>query len=127
MADLSHVSRILLLEDDGIIALDIEATLQDAGASEITSLATIEDALRAVDASIFNAAILDLRIGADGWAYDVAARLKQKGIPFIFSSGSAEVADDYRDVPLVMKPFSSEQLVAALINVTSSRVATAAE
>lgn len=127
MADLSHVSRILLLEDDGLIALDIEATLQDAGAGEVTCLATIEDALRAIDASIFNAAILDLRIGANGWAYDVAGRLKQRGVPFIFSSGTMEIADDYRDVPLVMKPYSSDQLVSALINVTASRAATAAE
>lgn len=125
MADLSHIPRILLLEDDGMIALDIETTLQDAGAREIMSLTTIEGALRAIEGGTFNAAILDLRIGPDGWAYDVAGRLKQKGVPFIFSSGTSEVPDDFRDVPLVMKPFSSDQLVAALLNVTTGRAAAA--
>ena len=124
MAELSHIARILLLEDDGMIALDIETTLQDAGAGEILPLTTIEGALRAIDSGTFNAAILDLRIGRDGWAYDVAGRLKQKGVPFIFSSGTSEVPEDFRDVPLVMKPFSSDQLVAALVNVTAHRVPT---
>jgi DNA-binding response OmpR family regulator len=119
MPCLSHVARILLLEDDGMIALHIETTLVDAGVGEVVYLARIEDALRAIEASSFNAAILDLRIGARGWAYDVAGRLRQKGIPFIFSSGAGEVMENYRDVPLVMKPFSSDQLIAALVDVTT--------
>jgi DNA-binding response OmpR family regulator len=119
MPCLSHVARILLLEDDGMIALHIETTLVDAGVGEVVYLARIEDALRAIEASSFNAAILDLRIGARGWAYDVAGRLRQKGVPFIFSSGAGEVMEIYRDVPLVMKPFSSDQLIAALVDVTT--------
>lgn len=123
MADLSHVPRILLLEDDGLIALDVEATLQDAGAGQVMSLARIEDALMAIDASEFDAAVLDLHLGRSGWTYEVARRLQEKGVPFVFSSGSNEVAEAFRNVPLVMKPFSSDQLVAALVDVTGRAVA----
>jgi DNA-binding response OmpR family regulator len=126
MPCLSHVARLLLLEDDGMIALHIETTLVDAGVGEVVYLARIEDALRAIEVSSFNAAILDLRIGARGWAYDVAGRLRQKGVPFIFSSGAGEVMENYRDVPLVMKPFSSDQLIAALVDVTTVSAAAVA-
>ena len=127
MADLSHLTHILVLEDEGMIALDIESTLQEAGAKQVTSLPTIEGALGALERGGFDAAVLDLRIGVDGWAYEVASRLREKGIPFIFSSGSAEVAEGYRDVPLVMKPFSSDQLVAALAAISGGRSIQAAE
>ena len=127
MADLTPLSRILVLEDEGLIALDIETALQDAGVAEVTTVSNVADALGAIDGSMFNAAILDLRLGADSWSYDVARRLREKGTPFIFSSGSADVDDAYRDVPLVAKPFSSDQLVAKLIEVTSGATIQAAE
>jgi len=119
MSDLSHIARILVLEDEGLIALDIETALQDAGVAEVVVVSNRNEALRAIEEAVCDAAILDLRIGADGWSYDVAQLLKEKHVPFIFSSGSAEVDDDYRDVPLVPKPFSSDQLVAALIEITA--------
>lgn len=127
MTDLAHIHRILVVEDDGLIALDIETTLQDAGVGEVTSLATVEDALRAVAESSFEAAVVDLHLGRSGWTYDVAARLREKGVPFVLSSGTLEVAEGFRDVPLVMKPFSADQLVTALAKITSSPTKTAAE
>jgi CheY-like chemotaxis protein len=127
MTDLSHIRRVLIVEDDGIIALDIETTLLAAGAGEVTALASVEGALRAVDEVSFDAAVVDLHLGAAGWTYDVAARLKTKGVPFVLSSGTIEVAEGFRDVPMVMKPYSSDQLVAALVIATTPRSATAAE
>lgn len=127
MTDLAHIHRILVVEDDGLIALDIETTLQDAGVGEVTSLATVEDALRAVAESSFEAAVVDLHLGRSGWTYDVAARLREKNVPFVLSSGTLEVAEGFRDVPLVMKPFSADQLVTALAKITSSPTKAAAE
>ena len=76
--------------------------------------ATNEDALAIVDMADLDAAILDLNLGRGGWSYDVARRLKQKGVPFVFSSGANEVADGFHDVPLVLKPFSTDRLVNTL-------------
>lgn len=127
MDDLSDVPRVLVVEDDGLIALDIETTLLDAGVAEIVSVATVEDGLLAVEESSFAAAVLDLHLGRNGWTYDIARRLKEKGIPFVLSSGTMEVGGDFSDVPLVLKPFSSEQLVAALIDLLSGRATQAAQ
>lgn len=118
MAELSHLTRILVVEDDGLIALNIENTLQDAGVGEVILLASVEDALVALDAVRFTAAVLDVQLGRHGRTYAVAERLRQERVPFVFSSGSDEIADAFRDVPLIMKPFSSEQLITALAQIT---------
>lgn len=127
MTELSHIGRILVLEDEGLIALDIDATLQDAGVGEVLCVPGVADAMRAIDKSTLDAAILDVQLGVDGWAYDVARRLREKGVPFIFSSGSAEIEEAFHDVPLVTKPFSSEQLVEALAGITTNGAVQAAE
>lgn len=114
MTDLSQIPRILILEDEGLIALDIELTLQEAGVSETISVVTVEAALAQIERSPIGAAVIDINIGRSGWSYEVANRLRAKCIPFVFSTGSVEVADGFADVPLVMKPFSARQLVSAL-------------
>ena len=127
MANISHLSRMLVVEDEALILLDIETTVRDAGVADVVAATSVEEAMAAIDAGSFDAAVLDLHLGRSGWSYDVAHRLKQKGVPFIFSSGTVDVADGFHDVPLVMKPFSSAQLVAALLQVTADRHAQAAQ
>ena len=127
MADLSHLGRVLVVEDEALILIDVEQTLADTGVATVLSAVTADDALAIIDAAPLDAAVLDLHLGRDGWSYDIARRLQEKGVPFVFSSGSVSVADGFHDVPLVTKPFSSEQLIDAIIDVTSSRDIVAAQ
>ena len=114
MEDLSHIRRMLVLEDEALILLDLEQTLMEAGVETVLAAATNDDALAIVDGAALDAAILDLNLGRGGWSYDVARRLQQKGIPFVFSSGTDQVAAGFEGVPLVVKPFSSDQVVNTL-------------
>src|ERR1700712_3957656 len=100
MANLSHLGRVLALEDEALILFDIEQTLHDAGVGNIVTAIPCDDALAALDAGAFDAAVLDLHLGRSGWSYDVARRLQAKGVPFIFTSGTAEIAEGFREVPL---------------------------
>ena len=111
---------MLVLEDEALILLDLEQTLTDAGVETVLVAATNDDALAIVDGAALDTAILDLNLARGGWSYGVARRLQQKGVPFVFSSGSVEAADGFQDVPLVTKPFSADQLIGALMEVTSS-------
>lgn len=120
MANLSHLNTIMIAEDEALILLDIEQTLADAGVQTVISTTTVEEALAAIETGEVQAAVLDLHLGRSGWSYDVANRLKEKGIPFIFSSGTVDIAEGFRDVPFIMKPFSTGQLVAALLQVTTT-------
>ena len=121
MADISHLSRILVVEDEALILLDLEQTLAEAGVQTVLAASTVADALKMVDMAQPDAAIVDLHLGRDGWSYDVARRLKEKGVPFVFSSGTVEVAEGFHDVPLVLKPFASDRLIETLAAACSER------
>jgi DNA-binding NtrC family response regulator len=127
MADLSHLSRVLVVEDEGLIALDVETTLRDAGVRDIVSAANVADALALIARVPLDAAILDLHLGRGGWSHVVAEQLRAKGVPFIFSSGTVAVVDGFRDVPFVAKPFATDQLLAALLQVTAQEALEAAQ
>ena len=114
MADLSHIRRILVLEDEALILLDLEQTLMDAGVETVLVAATNADALTIVDGAVLDAAILDVNLGRGESSYDVARRLQQKGVPFLFSSGTDGVSEGFENVPLVLKPFTSDQVVNSL-------------
>ena len=93
---------------------------------DVLTATSSDEAKTIIAAGGLDAAILDLHLG-DEWSYDVANLLKKSGVPFVFSSGTVEVADGFHDVPLVMKPFSADQLVAALLQVTADRDSVAAQ
>lgn len=114
MADLSHIRRMLVLEDEALILLDLEQTLMDAGVETVLVAATNADALTIVDGAVLDAAILDVNLGRGESSYDVARRLQQKGVPFLFSSGTDGVSEGFENVPLVLKPFTSDQVVNSL-------------
>jgi len=114
VADLSHIRRMLVLEDEALILLDLEQTLMDAGVETVLVAATNADALTIVDGAVLDAAILDVNLGRGESSYDVARRLQQKRVPFVFSSGTDGVSEGFENVPLVLKPFTSDQVVNSL-------------
>ncbi len=106
-----------MLDDDLLIALDIEQVLQGAGASEVTCVATLADALAAVrDEPPFAVAVIDIDLGAED-SMTIAAALQERGVPFVFLTGLND--DDprvrqYPQAPVVEKPYQIDQLLAAL-------------
>ena len=127
MASLSHLSTMLVVEDEAIIALDIEATLYDAGVGLVVVAGRTEDAHALLSRHAIEAAVLDLHLGPDQWTYDIARELEARGVPFIFSSGTVEVAEGFEHLPLVVKPFSTDQLMAALLQVVGTPSTVAAQ
>ena len=109
--------RCLVLDDDLLIALDIEQILQGAGASEVTCVATLADALMAVrDEPPFAVAVIDIDLGAED-SMMIAAALQERGVPFVFLTGLNN--DDprvrqYPQAPVVDKPYRIDHLLAAL-------------
>jgi DNA-binding response OmpR family regulator len=89
-------ARLLVVEDNYLLLMDIEEVLLDAGADKVHSCRTIEDALHASEMDGITAAVLDVRIGADSIA-PVARRLAARGTPFLFYTG--QVGND----PMMME------------------------
>jgi CheY-like chemotaxis protein len=109
--------RILVVEDDTLVAWDIEALLQDAGGTVVGPVGRLAQALELVTAGEFDIALLDLNLGADN-SLLAADRLEEAGIPFIFLSGhSAEfLPERHRHRPLVAKPFHPRLLLDAILD-----------
>ena len=115
MGRLASGRRILVVEDDMLVRLSIESMLADLGCTSVSVAATVKQALSLLDSQAFDLAMLDLNL--DGSRSDpVADALAARGVPFLFSTGYSEhqayVA--YPGRPVLMKPYPSSKLVAAL-------------
>lgn len=106
-------ARVLIVEDEAIIALLLQTEMEQAGARVVGPCYSVPEALAALENGGIDAAILDVLV-QDREVYPVAERLLQAGIPFLFHSGHAlpeEIGDRFGSVPLLMKPASAEDLV----------------
>lgn len=108
----------LMLEDEFLIALDIQQVLESAGA-RVTPFGTAVDASDALKGGQqFDVAVLDIKLG-DGTetGTSVAALLSERRTPFVFLTGmraDSPEARAYPHAPLVEKPYQIEALIAAL-------------
>jgi CheY-like chemotaxis protein len=108
--------RILVVDDEFMIALDIEATLLEAGADVVALCMTLSEALSVAALEKVSIATLDIRLGRDT-SEAVAALLAERGIPFVFYSGQSlpnEMRERWPRSLLVAKPAEPRQLVDAL-------------
>jgi CheY-like chemotaxis protein len=103
--------RVLLAEDEALIALDAESILLSVGVGEIVCVHTLSDGLSAAAETRFDAALLDLRLGQDS-SIPLAELLAAKKVPFGFLTGYQvdAIPPEFRDVPFVAKPFTPAQL-----------------
>ncbi|TIR15586.1 MAG: response regulator [Mesorhizobium sp.] len=118
--------RILVLEDEFLIAMDVEQLCRDHGAAEVTIAREIVEIDGQTLSARFDAAVVDLMLGGVS-TLDFAARLRSEGVPFVFASGYSdpdEVKGSFPDIRLVTKPYSGEDLIEALA-MACGRVASA--
>ena len=107
--------RILLVEDETLIALMLEDMLEGMGCA-VTGLAPrIALGVSMADAGQFDVAILDVNVAGEN-IEPVADRLAARGVPFIFATGYGEagVPLRHRGRPVVAKPFRGDQLETAI-------------
>jgi len=107
--------RLLLVEDEALIALMLEDMVEGMGCA-VTGLAPrVALGVAMADSGNFDVAILDVNVAGEN-VEPVAERLASRGVPFIFATGYGEagVPLRYRDRPVVSKPFRSDQLEAAI-------------
>ncbi|HEX3667448.1 MAG TPA: hypothetical protein VHU23_19655 [Rhizomicrobium sp.] len=109
------------MEDEAIIAMDIKASLEEAGATVAGSAQTLPQALEFAKHLDMAAAILDVRLGSRSIS-PVAEILRGRAVPFLFYSGQTTgdaVLHEWPGVPLLSKPALPRELaeaVARLVN-----------
>ena len=107
--------RILVVEDEALIAMDFAETLSYAGYVVIGPAKSVAQALALIAKFGCDAAVLDTNLGAET-SEQVARALAQRGTPYISTSGySREQQPEFmQTAPLLGKPVSSEMLLAAV-------------
>lgn len=78
--------HILVIEDEALVALDLEMTLQAAGAVTVGPFLRLRDALPAVATATADAAVLDVMLGRDK-SFALADRLRERGVAVVFHTG----------------------------------------
>jgi CheY-like chemotaxis protein len=115
--------RCLVLEDQFLIALDIQNILEAAGAIA-TSVADADAALTLLSgAERFDLAIVDVQLGDTGTSAEVTRRLVELGVPFVFLTGMRkdDVQAHYPGTPVVEKPYVAGALIEALLRAQAER------
>ncbi|GEO43001.1 response regulator [Skermanella aerolata] len=103
--------RILVVEDELLIAVMIEEALQDLGCVVVGPAAKLDDALRLAREETLDGAVLDVTIRG-GRVYPVTECLRARGIPFVLASGYGDWAlpEDLQDHARLTKPFTADEL-----------------
>jgi CheY-like chemotaxis protein len=116
--------RLLLVEDEAMVAIMLEEMLAGLGCEVVGVAGSVAQGLDATEDADqrLDAAILDVNLGGEK-VYPVADRLAAKGVPFMFSTGYglAGIAPDYARIPALAKPYGPEALEQALLSVLRGR------
>ena len=109
-------ARVLLLEDEFLIALDAEQILQELGAREVDTTSTLSEAEERARVGRYDVALLDVNVNGQ-MSFSLAESLRSRGVPVVFATGY-ELKDralpDIDPALCVSKPYTSERLRQAL-------------
>lgn len=118
-------ARVLVVEDEAVVAFDVEYSLRDFGCEVLASVASGAEALALLDGGgpLPDVVVLDINL-SDGPAGPLARRLRDAGLPYVVATGydGEQIADPLlRDVPRLGKPYHAEELRAALLKALLGR------
>jgi CheY-like chemotaxis protein len=113
-------TRVIVVEDEPLVALDMESILIAAGCEIAGSAGSLEKAKALVARAQFDVALLDVNLGGDSVG-ELAAELTQRNVPFAFVTGYGREAlpKGFQDMVAVRKPASQKELVAVVQRLVS--------
>lgn len=118
----SSARRVLIVEDEMLISMHLEGLLTELGHYVVDQASRIEKAMALAHDSDIDFAVLDINV-AGVRSFPVADVLRQRGIPFAFATGYGAdgLESGYRNVPVLQKPYSLEDLARIIIQVFIDR------
>lgn len=121
---LHEAPRVLIMEDEFIVGLDLSDIAQDIGFKVAGPFATVSEGVQAIVEQRPDAAILDVQL-ADGEVFPLADELMRLGVPIIFHSGHADhgaLLERYPQARSASKPCPADLIASHLRQVTGQRV-----
>jgi DNA-binding response OmpR family regulator len=108
--------RILILEDEYLIAMDVEQLCRDHGAEDSILVGDLDEIESGIVGQHFDVAVIDAML--DGRStLDFARRLQERNGPLIFATGYDDASErlaDFPGIPVVGKPYGGEELISAI-------------
>ncbi len=107
--------RIMVIEDDFLIALDLVHQLQSLGAEVVGPFHNVAAALDGLTVRRLDAAVLDVQLGRET-VFRLAERLQEASVPFVFATGfdDAVIPEHFASVRRLTKPVMEKDLLGAL-------------
>jgi CheY-like chemotaxis protein len=113
--------RVLLIEDEALVMMLLEDTLAELGCEVIGRASWSQEAMEKAESLAFDVAILDVNLNGHQ-TLDIADRLVERGIPFVFATGygASSFLARFKTIPILQKPFLHGDLEAALCKARAS-------
>jgi DNA-binding NtrC family response regulator len=111
----AHRPKVLVVEDEALLALDLQCTLEEAGYAVIGSSASVSRAKALIEKSPPDAVLLDVLLESQP-DFTLADHLDDRGIPFVFVTvcERSSIATRHARRPLLQKPCTAEQVLTTL-------------
>lgn len=110
-----HRLRILVVEDEILVAADLAEALKARGAEVIGPVGTFAEAMRAVASNWIDWAVLDVNLGGE-MSFDIADRLEAAAIPYVLATAyrAEQLPERFRGKPRLEKPYKLEALAGMI-------------
>lgn len=108
------IRRIMIVEDEPLVAFDNEHLLGEAGYEVVATVDNMADALKVIEEEDLHLVLSDIALRGEGDGTDVARAAGSKGVPVLFISGNCPVEARSLAVGCLAKPYSDKMLKTAL-------------
>jgi CheY-like chemotaxis protein len=120
--DMLTGQRVLVVEDEWVVAAELETELTDMGCHVVGPVPSVREALDILERQTVDVALVDIGLGEET-GYPVADALRAGDVPIVFLTGysAMALAPEFRDVRCLQKPAAAKRLAAALAAALAKR------
>ena len=109
-----RIRRIMVVEDEPLVAFDNEHMLKDAGYEVVATVDSLADARAVIESEALDLVLTDLRLNGDGDGTGVARLARNRGVPVLFVTGHSSEEAKGLGLGCLSKPYSEKVLKGAL-------------
>jgi CheY-like chemotaxis protein len=108
------IRRILVVEDEPLVAFDNEHLLGEEGYEVVATVDTLDDAREVIEREQLDLVLTDITLRGEGDGTDVARAAREKGVPTLFVTGNCPPEAQSLAIGCLAKPYSDKILKGAL-------------
>lgn len=123
--DALRMASVLIVEDQLLIAMDIEHALIEHGVKNVRTVSSVYEGQQALQKDMPDIALLDLNLG-DETSVKIANALRDRHVPFLFATGYADgsmIPAEFNNVPVIRKPYAVHTVIREMTKLLVSSAA----